>query len=410
MTGLPEAWPVLGATTAVAGLVWLTSLGSTLTVLLLALARPSYAGWRGWAGGQIMLSLGMLVGTLRTPDAQLWAVLLGNTLLLGGTALVLNAFQRFAGEPVRSSAVQLMAVPLIAVALYMLTSVFPSLPARMVLVWADLGLISGPLLSLLFRHWRRGGPLRFAYGLNLAMLVLGALGSLPRMVLLRRPPDLAVAFALSAPNLLMYAGVLVFSVGGTLAFWLLHDDRRRQEVQRLHAELSELTRRDPLTQLHNRRGLTEAFADLRSGGAARPAALALLDIDHFKQLNDRLGHLTGDHCLQQLGGLLQASTRPSDVVCRTGGDEFVVLLSGATTAQAQAVIDRLRRLLGASLSSLPAYTISAGLTEVQPQDTLDSAMQRADAALYAVKRQGRNAVQVAEPDAVPGWAGAFVRP
>ncbi len=164
------------------------------------------------------------------------------------------------------------------------------------------------------------------------------------------------------------------------------------ELRRLSEEVST----DVLTEVANRRGLMQAFevetARLeRQGGEL---AVGLLDIDNFKKLNDTLGHSVGDMALKTLAGHVQKQLRAVDVVARFGGEEFVVLLPGVPVDEAQVTLTRLQRTLSASLFMHDGrevfVTFSAGVTRFRPGEPLESALERADEALYEAKRTGKN--------------------
>ena len=189
-------------------------------------------------------------------------------------------------------------------------------------------------------------------------------------------------------------------------------------VERLERELktaANLVREDPLTGALNRRGLDEAFrAELgRSRRAERPMSLAILDLDNFKQLNDRLGHQAGDAALSYLARLLRTTLRPSDVVARFGGEEFVILLPETGAEEAARVMTRVQRELTRRFflhdNEKVLITFSAGVAECVPGEERDAVIGRADQAMYEAKRAGKNRVCVspgAPPAAAPGGAPA----
>lgn len=169
------------------------------------------------------------------------------------------------------------------------------------------------------------------------------------------------------------------------------------EIRRLSDEVST----DQLTQIANRRGLIASF-EIESSRAQRnqtPLAVGLLDIDNFKQLNDTLGHQTGDEALKFLASRVKQALRPGDLVARYGGEEFVVLLPGTPVEEAQAAVTRLQRGLSAELfmheGKQSFVTFSAGVTLHRDGETLESALERADVALYEAKRTGKNRTCVA---------------
>jgi diguanylate cyclase (GGDEF)-like protein len=180
-----------------------------------------------------------------------------------------------------------------------------------------------------------------------------------------------------------------------------NDQLRTQllEIQRLQAELREQAIRDPLTNLYNRRHMQETFErEIASAHRhGRTVAVIMMDIDHFKNLNDTHGHKAGDLMLQALADLLQRETRGYDVPCRYGGEEFVVVLSGATIDTAQRRAERLRshfaELRLDFFGTVLQATVSAGVAVFPPHgETTDALLRAADQALYAAKSAGRNRV------------------
>ena len=164
-------------------------------------------------------------------------------------------------------------------------------------------------------------------------------------------------------------------------------------------ELSDLVVTDTLTQVANRRGLEQAFAievarSRRATGSAAALAVAVIDVDHFKLLNDRLGHLAGDRTLRSLASAIRARLRPVDHVARYGGEEFVVLLPGTPVQAAEQALVRLQRSLSAALFMHEGedvfVTFSAGVTLWRDGESLEATLSRADEALYEAKRTGRN--------------------
>lgn len=164
---------------------------------------------------------------------------------------------------------------------------------------------------------------------------------------------------------------------------------------------------DALTGLPGRAALQQRLVAEHAmhGRSGRPCALAVVDIDHFKQINDRHGHLAGDRVLAEFARLLRASLRPYDGVYRYGGEEFVLVLPGANASQAARVLDRIRSRLAAA--PLPAggalrlpVRFSAGVAEMQAGLPVAQTLRGADAALYQAKRQGRNQVRRQSPQAL----------
>lgn len=153
---------------------------------------------------------------------------------------------------------------------------------------------------------------------------------------------------------------------------------------------------DTLTGLKNRRYFAHIFHDecARSQRNSEPMSLLFLDIDHFKQVNDKHGHHVGDEVLIQLSSYLMSHCRPYDTAVRWGGEEFLLLMSSADEQSAAHFAERLRKGIEAELSNKLTFpiTVSIGLAQYQQDDTLESITDRADQALYHAKATGRNRV------------------
>ncbi len=162
---------------------------------------------------------------------------------------------------------------------------------------------------------------------------------------------------------------------------------------RLLGRVAEEARRDALTGLLNRRGFDEraALEQSRATRGGIPLAVATFDLDHFKRINDDWGHDVGDRVLKRAADLLAGESRDVDVAARFGGEEFVVLLPGASGSEARAFAERVRAALLASASAgLPAVRMSAGVAAAVSPDNVEDLLQTADAALYSAKRSGRD--------------------
>jgi diguanylate cyclase (GGDEF)-like protein len=189
------------------------------------------------------------------------------------------------------------------------------------------------------------------------------------------------------------AGLLAEQLGLALANLALRERLRSQSVV------------DPLTGLFNRRYMEESFRRQIGRGGPKGAGLGLVmvDVDHFKQFNDRFGHDAGDLVLRQIGQTLRMSVRPTDIVCRYGGEEMVLLLPGATAEQARVRAEACRAAVAAlDLSihgqALGHVTVSMGVAaSVEERSGLDDLVREADRALYQAKHDGRNRVVMGQP-------------
>jgi diguanylate cyclase (GGDEF)-like protein len=180
-----------------------------------------------------------------------------------------------------------------------------------------------------------------------------------------------------------------------------------RQVAGLRDELDEskrLAAHDPLTHAYNRRWLDENLPRLLARARAdRPLAVVMVDIDHFKRLNDTVGHAAGDRVLVAVADTLRRRFRPADLVARYGGEEFAVLMPGTDLGSASKAAERVRqavrftRFAGHDGAPLPAVTVSCGVATSRPNDSAEAVVRRADGALYRAKAAGRDRVVCADP-------------
>lgn len=186
-------------------------------------------------------------------------------------------------------------------------------------------------------------------------------------------------------------------------------DDTRHEIESLREELDRTRQQattDSLTGLLNRRGFETALQLACTEASHHRQALTLLmiDIDHFKQINDTYGHLTGDKVLRNVGTILSANIKGKDTVGRFGGEEFAVLLTSTQLGNAHQVAEILRRNIERSKlrhvagdDNVVQVTVSIGVTEYMPGENTDDLVKRADEAMYQSKHQGRNRISLSAP-------------
>jgi diguanylate cyclase (GGDEF)-like protein len=194
---------------------------------------------------------------------------------------------------------------------------------------------------------------------------------------------------------------------------MLSARREHERLSREHGAISLQAKQDPLTGLPNRRALDERLAELMIDPGAHPVAVALVDLDGFKNVNDLSSHAEGDDVLRAVAGTLRNALRGDDMVARYGGDEFVAVLPGAPLTAAEAALNRAAH----KVADLPrdlshGVTLSIGVVSLRPHETAADVLARADAAMYLAKRGGGNAVAAvtgtparldADPVTGPTW-------
>lgn len=198
-------------------------------------------------------------------------------------------------------------------------------------------------------------------------------------------------------------GLHYFNVVGAMVILIFLASYYYHLINRATASLKDMALTDSLTRLHNRRALVEVIRreESRHGRHQHPLSFVLMDLDHFKSVNDTLGHDTGDLVLQAVGEALRQGTRDVDFVGRWGGEEFLAVLPDTTVDGAALVAERLRSRI-ADLS-VPGprgplnISVTIGVSQLQAKEPAEHAISRADVALYEGKRQGRNRVCHATP-------------
>jgi diguanylate cyclase (GGDEF)-like protein len=211
----------------------------------------------------------------------------------------------------------------------------------------------------------------------------------------------AVSFAAALPfaeadvKLILYAGVVssVTLVGVVVLMMRENQERLMRRQDELLDELYRMSTIDPLTNTLNRRAFVSAFAQAaaRAKRAGVALSLALFDLDHFKSVNDKLGHAEGDEALRRFAQVTASECRRTDVIARMGGEEFAVILFGSDLDQAHAFAERVGRRLHAETADRAAsLSVSAGVATLTAQDrSAEQLLARADRALYAAKAAGR---------------------
>ncbi len=261
------------------------------------------------------------------------------------------------------------------------------------------------LAALAMNNFATGGVKLFGKGVVAHMAGAGV--ALLSVGLKFQPEPSFVTVLLCLPFLLSYPlvlGVVMYRLSIELSRRkdaLVLEKRRADEANLIRTRvLAELASRDELTGLFNRRHMSELLAQQRMAcqRTGEGFAVALVDLDHFKRINDTHGHAVGDSVLrvfaEQAGAAMRSST---DTVGRWGGEEFLVIYPRSTAHEAAQGAARLRERVAAAVVTTPCgqpltFTVSIGLTEHVPPESVDALLERADRAMYQAKSQGRNRV------------------
>ncbi len=354
--------------------------------------RPSI---RWWVAATLLQPVGFALLSLRDTLPPVLSTVVANAFVGLGMAAYVVALRHFYSLPARrGSLAGLVAVVVLASVYWGLVD--PNLTPRLIAISVALAVVLGSSAAIVYRHGL--GPVRHVAGL--AFGGAAAIMAYRAAILLFDPGQVTTVFQLTHVQLLTYAVGSVLPVIGTIGFLLLCTERSQHELERA-------ARVDYLTGCYNRRAIeemaTQSMAAARRHGL--PLSVLVLDIDHFKRINDELGHAIGDLALVESVARIRTTLRAEDVLGRLGGEEFIVLMPNADGASAVSAGERIRRsFAGQPLpmdGHLRTVTLSIGVATLAPMDrAFSQLLQRGDRAMYAAKNAGRDLVM---PDAMSGW-------
>lgn len=368
----------------------------TLAVIMVQAhaTRRVYPGFNHWMAAQVVLAAGMILLTLKAYLPPWIALLLGNSLLMLSLVLIYTGFVRFfdLSNHHRWPSYVLLFSAVLGFA-WMLYTDSPA-PLRSLLF----SLFSAVLMLriamvLLMQKQLRGDPLVRM----ILTAILMAMGFFSARALILWRVSTEIAFwdqqLLAAA---FYVGI-VFSILLVFGFLQLVQARTEGELQAAQAKAEDLANTDRLTGAWNRRRF-EHEAERETARATRyrqPLSLIAFDIDHFKLINDQHGHQAGDEVLTGICKLVGNRIRATDALIRWGGDEFLIMTPMTNAAEAHALAQLLRADIAAQDFKLAGkVTLSMGVTEYFPPESLEAWLARADRGIYAAKAQGRDQVMI----------------
>lgn len=348
-----------------------------------------------WLNGTLLVSGGALTYVLQALLPLPVMVVLANGGIILGFTSYWRSLRQFYNDP----PIPLILLPTMlgVLALFWYSAIAPHTGVRIVIVsvvWTVI--LGGSLHTLLAQAHRDNSHSRRVLLLIFALIIAFTwVRTIYLVFTVGIAPDYAIVSD-SWMNLLTPMLVAILPVVGTTVFVLMCSERLRRQWERAAST-------DFLTGLANRRSLSSIGVHLLTEQAPKSGhlAVAVIDIDNFKPVNDAHGHEVGDVALRHVARILQDNVRNNELAARLGGEEFVVLLDNVDAAQARHAGERLRRAVEArpfraGRLKLP-LTISVGIALHDGNDTnFDALLQRADQAMYRAKREGRNRVVVAD--------------
>jgi diguanylate cyclase (GGDEF)-like protein len=371
----------LGMVAFVIGLF--TGLGGGVAVVFGMLA-PRYRGVGAWALGNLLTAAGYIMLLLRDVMPSIFSVVLANTLTVLALYVTLLGTAQFVDRPHRFLRTG-YALVLALLLLILFTLVYDRLDVRTLLISVASGVLCvqigymifhGATPSVRIAYWAGGALLALYASFWILRALVFVASSSARYYLSssQAQPQTVIAVAIFLP---LWAAAAVAMI-----------------VQRLTAELALTATIDYLTRSLNRRGGEERIREetARAKRTGRPFSIILFDLDRFKYINDRYGHQAGDAALQFVAGIIRETVRIEDAICRWGGDEFLIVLEGATEEKAAQVGDRLRASISSRALILDSeripISLSIGIAEHNNTGTVKETVSRADAALYEAKEKG----------------------
>lgn len=347
-----------------------------------------------WLAFSLLTSTGLGLISLRPAGDPWLTVVLSNLLLMAGIILLARGGACFLGLRRRDREHLLLMTGLAAVAVWL-----GPRPAEGV-AWRHPGFVTAAGIAWILSRtaWVQWASLNAQFGRRAAVVVSGTHAAFGLLQWARSLHGLLSSDPVpmhsqhAANELLVYALLVSAAVLNFVYLFLM--------VLRLTGRLTHLVEHDALTGLLNRRAMQDALAEQWSHWLRRrePFAVVSVDLDHFKQINDLWGHPAGDEVLRVTAALLVTGARSVDRVGRMGGEEFLLLLPGCRAEDAPLAAERLRQILATTPVELHGIgevrvTGSLGVAAIEAGDlSPDEILQRADAALYAAKRAGRNRV------------------
>jgi diguanylate cyclase (GGDEF)-like protein len=383
MLNVPTLWTAFVINFLALGLIWAYILHS----------YPSLKAARYWTGSALGLAAGSLIATLMLVTDSLIPLLLGGTTVVFASCLTAMGIRRFYGEPVLwRQTVALTALTFAGLSIFIFG--YDSATARILIFSLAQALPLALPLKLLL--WKRDGQAnagaRLAGGVAIVMVAICVFRALSKLF------QIGTDFSFvhfNAPQSVMILALLFLSMVCNFGFLLMAMDRLRNEV-------ADLALMDDLTGVGNRRQLLQRLTDecARSDRNGQPFALLVVDLDNFKTINDTHGHAAGDACLQHFTLMAQTRLRPGDLLARTGGDEFCIMLPASTLREgamiARRIVDVCREDAAGCAGTEVPLSVSIGVAQWTGDIGIlpDRLIAAADHALYVAKKEGRNRYSV----------------
>src|SRR6201996_2277609 len=386
MLNVPTLWTAFVVNFLALGLIWAYILYS----------YPSFVAARHWTAAAFTMAAGSLIATLTAVTGSLVPLLFGGTIVVFSTCLTVMGVWRFYGEPARwLRTASITVLTFIGISAFLFG--YDSATMRILIFSVAQALPLALPLKLLFstQNGRANAGARLAGSVAVAIIAICAFRAVGK--LLQIGGDFSFAHFNPQQSVVILA-LMFLSMVCNFGFLLMAMDRLRNEV-------ADLAMMDDLTGVGNRRQLLQRLTEecARSDRSNQPFALLVVDLDGFKMINDTHGHAAGDACLQHFTLMAQTRLRPGDLLARTGGDEFCIMLPASTLREAATIARRIVEVCredaaGCAGTEVP-LSVSIGVAQWAQEIGAfpDRLIAAADHALYVAKKEGRDRYAVYEP-------------
>ncbi len=368
--------------------------------------RKTQAGFRLWTVGILFHALGFLFLVMRGTIPTGLSILLANGLIILSVVLRLDAIYRLVGNKTLAKSIYLVPLVVCLVCFYFYRFI-DHIGVRSLVVSITLFLLALAFARKLIQ--KRSPRNRYLYYFAAGFILIRGSSLMIRALDCLVHPEINI-FTAGPRHSTHFLIALIAEVGINIIFLMMNMQQAEEELYRVHVKMAEnhdelrrLSMTDTLTGLLNRRAAMPIINREmeRTNRFGQPVSLIILDIDHFKKVNDTCGHDVGDKVLVGFSDLVRENCRKIDSVSRWGGEEFVIIASHTNADNAAIQAEKIRRtIMNRRFDKIGTVTISAGISTYHPRESFEEWFKRADEALYMAKENGRNRVDIHPLDRV----------
>ena len=367
-----------------------------VTMLIASRAQKTYPGFGDWTLSKIPNAIGWLLISL-FGIGPLWvSTILGNGLAAMSPVLIFSGIRKFRGKPARNK-LNVFLLTLYISSYIFFTLIQPNVNARLFSLFIYATILIGRCgFELVFDVPKE---FRLSFWFTASMFFTYLIVFFARIITFRSLPLLTGPFGIDQIQNIVFLAVNVLSIGWTFGFIMMTNERLIFDLKESEKKQRELATHDTLTGIFNRAEFIERSKALVAlvKRNSRPLGVILIDLDHFKNVNEVYGHAAGDAALCAFTAACREQLRETDIFARWGGEEFTILLPETDEANCEIIANRFREAVGKlavlTETGIVHFTISVGISVFKPyQENIFQALSLADLALYRAKHNGRNCV------------------